>query len=191
MPPGNLGLEYAGDGTLRVRPDYAKKPIVQLTWDAARLYCEWRGKRLPTEAEFEMAMRGTTSRRFPWGDEDAACADVVLGRYEGLRCASLPHGPQDVESSPRDWTPEGIADLGGNVSEWVYDAFELPYYPSCGDCVNPRHDPQSPQAEEMRVFRGGAWANTLFAHTSARGRWKRHWMADNIGFRCAADGSPH
>jgi formylglycine-generating enzyme required for sulfatase activity len=184
--PGRLGVAFEADHHFVVRPGFENKPVVQVTWDAARMFCQTRGKRLPTEAEWELAARGDTPRRFPWGDDDPRCDGVVLARAEGLPCTALSAGPEDVASAPQDWTPERIAGLGGNASEWVHDAFELPYYPSCGDCKDPRVD-GDPNADDNRVFRGGAWASKNFARSSARGRWKRTSLADSIGFRCAAD----
>ncbi len=185
--PGHLGVLLGPGDTFALRPGYERKPVVQVTWDSAQMYCEARGKRLPTEAEWELAARDDTARLYPWGDAEPTCKGVVLGRVAGLPCSDLPAGPEDVESSPQDWTPERIADMGGNVSEWVFDAFELPYYPDCGSCLNPRVERRSSEGEDLRVFRGGAWASTIFARASARGRWKRMTVADNIGFRCASD----
>jgi formylglycine-generating enzyme required for sulfatase activity/tRNA A-37 threonylcarbamoyl transferase component Bud32 len=183
---GRLGVALDPSRHFSVRPGFERKPVVQVTWDAARLYCEARGKRLPTEAEWELAARGDTNRRYPWGDDDPRCDGVVLGRAEGLPCTALPAAPEDVAGAAQDWTPDRVAGMGGNVSEWVYDAFELPYYPPCGDCKDPRVDGHD-APDETRVFRGGAWASKNFARASARGRWKRSSLADSIGFRCAAD----
>jgi formylglycine-generating enzyme required for sulfatase activity len=183
--PGRVGVALEPNRRFVVTPGFERRPVVQVTWDAARMYCEARGKRLPTEAEWELAARGDTARRYPWGDDEPRCDGVVLGRADGLPCTALPSVPEDVAGAAQDWTPDRIAGMGGNVSEWVYDAFELPYYPPCGECIDPRVDGHD-APDENRVFRGGAWASKNFARASARGRWKRTSLADSIGFRCAA-----
>ncbi|HEY8038801.1 MAG TPA: bifunctional serine/threonine-protein kinase/formylglycine-generating enzyme family protein [Polyangiaceae bacterium] len=186
--PKHLLGEFGPDHTwFTVRPGYERRPVVDVTWDAAKLYCESRGKRLPTEAEWEFAARGGTARRYPWGDEDPACGEVVFGRDDNGRCKGLPDEPQDVASGARDYTPERIHDLAGNAGEWVFDAFELPYYPPCADCVNPRVDHAGDAGAEWRVTRGGSWGSTVLMRTTTRGRWQRSVVAGTLGFRCAAE----
>jgi formylglycine-generating enzyme len=187
--PVHLGIELdAGPQRyFAVRSGYQHKAVVQVTWDAARRFCEAKGKRLPTEAEWEFAARGNTSRRYPWGNEEPRCDGVVLGREGGAPCAGFPSGPATVASASQDWTVDHVADLGGNVTEWVFDAFTLPYYPPCGECFNPKQDHPLSNGEDLRVVRGGSWGSFAFARTSARGRWKREATADNIGFRCAVN----
>jgi formylglycine-generating enzyme required for sulfatase activity/tRNA A-37 threonylcarbamoyl transferase component Bud32 len=187
LKPEYLGIEVTRTLSRRftVRPGFEHKPIVQVTWDAARLFCETYGKRLPSEAEWEFVARGRASRRFPWGDAEPQCDTVVFGRRAKLPCAMLPDGPLNVASASQDFTAEGIADLGGNVSEWVFDAFALAYYPSCGGCIDPKVD----TGTDYRVVRGGSWANSMnFARVSSRGRWKPSEVSTSTGFRCAADG---
>jgi serine/threonine-protein kinase len=175
------------NGTFTARPGYERKPAIQVTWDAARLYCKARGKRLPTEAEWELAARGATSRRFPWGNEPPSCDDVVHDRGPEGRCAGKPTGPENVGTAPRDRTPEGVLDLGGNVGEWVYDQFLLPYYPPCGGCVDPRNEAVVPLADDYRIFRGGSWqVPEIASRTTTRSRWKRTDVMTGVGFRCAS-----
>lgn len=184
--PDMSGVLHDAAG-FRTRPGYERKPAIQVTWDAARLYCKARGKRLPTEAEWEMAARGAVSRRFPWGDDPPRCDGVVYARDPEGPCAALPAGPQDVGTGTQDRTPEGVVGLGGNVGEWVYDPFVLPYYPPCGDCVDPRSEETAPLAEDMRIFRGGSWQSPeISARTTTRSRWKRTDVMTGVGFRCAA-----
>jgi len=186
------GIECLGDnGPFKAKPGKERWPVVQVTWHAAVAYCQFRGKRLPTEAEWERAARGLSDRRFPWGNEPPRCEDVVLGRTDGGQCDSLPPQPDPVDEKLADRTPEGIYGLGGNVSEWVFDAFTLPYYEPCGACANPRVErPREAKGDDLRIFRGASWHSSVFARTTARGRWNSSLPAFNIGFRCAADSIP-
>lgn len=186
--PAHSGLERSKDGTYHAKAGMERWPVVQVTWDGAAAYCLAGGKRLPTEAEWERAARGRSGRIYPWGNEKASCDGVVYARDQGLSCSALPSHLEPVEAGPLDQTPEGVHGLGGNAAEWVYDAFTLPYYGPCGDCVNPRVEPvPGASGEEWRVVRGGSFFSQIFARTTARGRWKRQEVAHNLGFRCASD----
>jgi len=191
--PSSSGIELSSPQTFRPRPGMEQWPTVLVTWEAANSYCKALGKRLPTEAEWERAARGQANRLYPWGNEKPRCPDVVLDRVQGGTCQGLPAQLAPADGAVQDRTPEGILNLGGNASEWVFDAFTLPYYGPCGDCVNPRVDvPAGSPGGEWRVFRGGAfWKDTLFfSRSTARGRWKREEGAVSIGFRCAVDSAP-
>ncbi|MGK3969325.1 SUMF1/EgtB/PvdO family nonheme iron enzyme [Sorangium sp. So ce118] len=170
------------------RPGYENKPVGQVTWDAASLYCKARGKRLPTEAEWEFAARGTTARTFPWGEDLPRCDDVAFGRYENGRCERYPKGDHDVGTSPQDRTPEGVWDLGGNAAEWVQDQFLLPRYDECGECIDPvAEKPGVTREEDLRIRRGGSWpASDVMSRGATRGRWKRIEVRYGLGFRCAS-----
>jgi formylglycine-generating enzyme required for sulfatase activity len=160
------------------------RPAVQVTWDAARRYCESQGKRLPTEAEWEFAARGTARRMFPSGPTKPACDGAVHSRGSSARpaCAGGAHAA-DVGTSG-DKTQEGVLDLGGNVAEWVEDAFS-PKYEACPD---PCADPVSPRSnpKNERVVRGGYWDGAVEALRGAgRSRLAANGTKYNLGFRCA------
>ncbi|HWO25863.1 MAG TPA: bifunctional serine/threonine-protein kinase/formylglycine-generating enzyme family protein [Kofleriaceae bacterium] len=177
------------DGDFIARPGYEHKPVGLLTWDGASLYCKGRGKRLPTEAEWELAARGRTARRFPWGEQEPRCDEVAWGRDNDMPCTprSLEPGPLAVGTAPLDRTPEGVRDLGGNVMEWVQDQFLKPYLPECGACMNPRIEAPVPLQEDIRVLRGGSWAHGWhMSRSTMRGRWKRTEVMVNGGVRCAS-----
>jgi len=188
--PANSGIEHLPDGSFRARPGMERLPVVDVTWDGALAYCKAKGKRLPTEAEWERAARGASNRRFPWGDEPLHCPDVVVAPVEGGMCGPSP-GPRPVDETSKDISPDGIHALGGNVSEWVFDAFTNPFYPPCGDCLDPKVERSADATvDDLRVFRGAAFNSVGFARSTARGRWKRQQVGFGIGFRCAASLAP-
>jgi len=178
------------NGSFFVKEGHEREPVVEVSWDAARMYCESIHKRLPTEAEWEFAARGNESanRRFPWGNDAPRCDGVAYGRGKGPKGHALPcgvgRGPEEVLRSPQDVTPDGVHDLGGNVSEWVEDIYS-PHYADCGACLNPvlEGDPK----DDERVFRGASYSTVAFVPSSSRGRYKRYSTSGSIGIRCAAD----
>ncbi|MGK3984791.1 bifunctional serine/threonine-protein kinase/formylglycine-generating enzyme family protein [Sorangium sp. So ce136] len=186
--PEHSGLLHEPGNHFAPRPGHERRPVTQVTWDAASLYCKARGKRLPTEAEWEFAARGTTSRSFPWGEAPPRCDGIVFGRYDKGACRGLPERAQDVGTAPQDRTPEGVWDLGGNVEEWVQDRFLLPYYPACGDCLDPIVEgPVTSLVDDVRVRRGGSWPSSdTTSRGAARARWKRGEVLAGVGFRCAS-----
>jgi formylglycine-generating enzyme required for sulfatase activity/predicted Ser/Thr protein kinase len=212
MPP-HVGILRDADGRFQARPGEEHKPIGQISWDGAFLYCKEHGKRLPTEAEWEFAARGRTARRFPWGEEEPPCDEVAWGRDEGMPCAprslergpldvgtvvvtrrdwglverSLELGPLDVGTAPLDRTPEGVRDLGGNVMEWVQDQFIEPHLPECGKCADPLIEEPTLLQNDMRVLRGGSWVTPWhMTRSTMRARWKRAEVMVNAGVRCAS-----
>jgi formylglycine-generating enzyme required for sulfatase activity len=92
-----------------------------------------------------------------------------------------------VRAGSQDVTPEGIHGMGGNVSEWVEDAFVGPFYAGCGDCVDPLQQPTAKPGDAVvaRVIRGSGWANTLFLHSSGRARYEHDVVSSSLGVRCA------
>jgi sulfatase modifying factor 1 len=165
------------------RPAPPDHPITLVSWAEAATFCAWAGGRLPTEAEWERAARGTSGRQYPWGDvyNPFLTNHGRFGLYE-LDGADGFLEAAPVGSFPDGRTPEGIEDLAGNVEEWVADWFEPEY--AKATAVNPR----GPDVGDERVVRGGGYGSPRpFLRGASRLRappWaRRSW----IGFRCARD----
>jgi formylglycine-generating enzyme required for sulfatase activity len=127
---------------------YPSRPVVGVSWFEAAAFCAWAGVRLPTEAQWERAARGTTGRKFPWGDQPP---DESRLNFAPDWKANVGH-PTPVGIYPLGNTPEGICDLAGNVWEWCADWF-------AGYPQKAASNPTGPESGESRVHRGGGWAN--------------------------------
>jgi formylglycine-generating enzyme required for sulfatase activity len=176
------------------RPDH---PINCIDWELAAAYCAWRGGRLPTEAEWEYAARGSDDRVYPWGNE---APDVKRLNLCGRECAALAardlhdewkpiYDADDgwattapVGSYPDGASPFGVLDMAGNVWEWT-DDWHGPYP------ATPQVDPRGPATATSRVSRGAGWASR--GPTRARAA-DRNWLDPksrdcDLGFRCVQD----
>ncbi len=142
----------AYDGqTLYSHPD---QPVVGVTWEEAEAYCRWAGGRLPREAEWEFAARGSDGRRYPWGNAEPDKSRAVYGRIFGKGGK-----PELVGTTPGDVSPFGILDMAGNAMEWCQDW----YAPYPADTGEPLIDPTGPATGSKRVMRGGCWNFQAFA----------------------------
>jgi formylglycine-generating enzyme required for sulfatase activity len=166
-------------------------PVVNVDWGMAKAYCEWRGARLPTEAEWEKAARGENGFTYPWGDA-FSCSKGNFDDEQKIDDYFVPGGPDcdgfpdtaPVGSYPAGASPYGVLDMSGNVWEWVNSmANPYPY--------NENDGRESPGSSSMRSIKGGAFtANDYYSRSSNRRQDSPVASNDNTGIRCARSVEP-
>ncbi len=155
-------------------PAFADHPVVGVTWEQASAYCAWSGARLPTEAEWEKAARGTSAQLYPWGGAEPSCDLLNFDNCKGATTS--------VMTYPQGASPYGALDMAGNVFEWVGDWYAPDYY-----AVSPAQDPSGPAEGQARVVRGSSFeSEPAQAALTIRHYANPALARRDTGFRCAA-----
>ena len=154
---------------------FPRHPVVGVSWYDAVAYAEWADMRLPTEAEWEKAVRGPTDRRWPWGNSPQPYANTWDGKD------GYDNGLAPVGSFPKGKSYYGVMDMAGNVWEWTADRSSATYY-----TYSPKRNPKGPETGSWRTIRGGSWMDDInWCGTTLRAVFYPGLKTSFIGFRLA------
>ena len=168
------------NGKFQARKGFENHPINNVKWKGAFEYCRWKGKHLPTEAQWEKAARGEDGKIYPWGNKPPA---HNLARYRQVWTKEIKHHVMvPVNLFSEGTSPYGAHHMAGNVKEWVDDWFDREYYDEPENHINPKGQ----IGGEYKVLRGGSWRDlTGFIYSSFRNNAYPYSRLDDYGFRCA------
>ena len=176
--------------------DFNQHPVVFVDYEMAHKYCKWAGKRLPTEAEWEMAARGNDERTYPWGNEQPVCG---MANFSQLRVERAKDGDlvfeeacigdtAPVKTFSAYKSPYAVLHMSGNVAEWVSDWYAEDYYSGVLGEESNTVNPHGPENGTFKVIRGGSFAdNQLYIRAAYRGHAHPESFLWYVGFRCAKD----
>jgi len=163
--------------------DFDNYPVIYTTWDDAKAYCEWAGRRMPTEAEWEKAAswdaKNQTKYVYPWGND---APSFFILNYSGNAGDTT-----EVGNYPDSASPYGALDMAGNVWEWVADWYDAKYYVALGENAS---NPQGPSSGQLHVLRGGSWVDYEFVRSAYRSAGDPSQSYEPVGFRCAISATP-
>ena len=158
-------------------PRIKHQPVTQVSWHDADAFCRWRGKRLPSEAEWEKAARGPSGNLYPWGAGSPKNRATYGRKWRGAFTMT------DVGTYSQGTSLYGVHDMAGNVWEWVNDWYDLKYYN-----WRRKKNPRGPTEGDFKVVRGGSWVNYPDTLRSSFRRWSQPEVRFNdTGFRCAKE----